>query len=69
MRFASEGIAMGMTGCLQLAMEGPRRPWAEQVLPFGLAHRWLVTPTGWTLTETSRVVRLPSFDPEAATRS
>jgi hypothetical protein len=69
MRFASEGMAMGMTVCLQLAMERPRPPWAEQVLPFGLAHMWLVTPTGWTLTETSRDVRLPSSHPAAATRS
>ncbi|MDI7267834.1 MAG: hypothetical protein QME96_07560 [Myxococcota bacterium] len=60
MRFASAGMALGMTVCLQLAMERPRRPWAEQVLPFGLAHLWLVTPSGWTLTETSRDVRLPS---------
>ena len=59
-RIASEGMAMGMTVCLQLAMERPRRLWAEQVLPFGLAHMWLVTPSGWTLTETSHGVRLPS---------
>jgi hypothetical protein len=60
MRFASEGMAMGMTVCLQLATERPGRPWAEQVLPFGLAHMWLVTPSGWTLSETSRDLRLPS---------
>ena len=59
MRLASEGMAMGMTVCLQLVMERPRRLWAEQVLPFGLAHMWLVTPSGWTLIETSREVRLP----------
>lgn len=66
MRFASEGMAKGMTVCLQLAMERPRRPWAEQVLPFGLAHMWLVTPSGWTLTETSREVRLPPPGQEPA---
>jgi hypothetical protein len=68
MRFASDGMAMGMTACLHLAMERPRRPWLEQVLPFGLAHMWLVTPSGWTLTETSREVRLPSPGPEPAAR-
>jgi hypothetical protein len=36
------------------------------VLPFGLAHMWLVTPSGWTLTETSREVRLSPPAPEAA---
>ena len=68
MRFASEGMATGMTVCLQLGMERPRRPWAEQVLPFGLAHMWLVTLSGWTLTETSRDVRLPSPGAEPAAR-
>ena len=42
------------------AGQRPRRLWAEQVLPFGLADMWLVTPSGWTLTETSHEVRLPS---------
>jgi len=60
MRFASERMATGMTVCGQFAMEQPRRPWVEQVLPFGLAQMLLVTPTGWTLTETSREVRLSS---------
>ena len=68
MRFASDGMAMGMTVCLKLAMEQPRRPWAEQVLPFGLAHMRLVTPSGWTLRETSREVRLPPPGPETAAR-
>lgn len=60
MRSASEGMALGMTVCLQLATERPRRPWPEQVLPYGLAPMWLVTPSGWTLTEVSRDVRLPA---------
>jgi hypothetical protein len=60
MRFASDGLALGMTVCLQLAREQPRRSWPEQVLPFGLAPMWLVTPSGWTLTEVSREVRLPT---------
>jgi site-specific DNA-cytosine methylase len=60
MSFVSERLAPGMTVCLQLAMEQPRRSWPEQVLPYGLADRWLITPSGWTLTETSREVRLPA---------
>jgi len=58
MRFASNRMATGMTVYLRLAAEQPRRPWAEQVLPYGLADMMLVTPSGWTLTETSREVRL-----------
>jgi len=66
MRFASAGMATGMAVCRKVAMEQPGRRWAEQVLPFGLAHMWLVTPSGWTLTEASRDVRLPSPGREPA---
>ncbi|MFH1435334.1 MAG: hypothetical protein ABIJ56_06425, partial [Pseudomonadota bacterium] len=59
MRFAGSGLALGMAVCLRFAMERPPRPWAEQVLPYGLASMMLVTPSGWTLTGTSREVRLP----------
>ncbi|MBI5628141.1 MAG: hypothetical protein HY953_04415 [Candidatus Rokubacteria bacterium] len=59
MRFASAAMTMGLTVLRRLSAERPRRPWCEQVLPFGLAHMWLVTPSGWTMTETSRDVRLP----------
>lgn len=60
MDFVSERLALGMTICLQLALEQPRRPWSEQVLPYGLAEMLLITPTMWTLTESSREVRLPA---------
>jgi hypothetical protein len=59
MAFASERLALGMTVCLQLATEQPRRPWSDQVLPYGLAEMLLITPSRWTLTESSRDVRLP----------
>jgi hypothetical protein len=60
MGFVSERLALGMTVCLQLAMERPQRSWTEQVLPYGLAEMLLVTPSRWTLTEASREVRLPA---------
>lgn len=60
MAFVSERLALGMTVCLQFAMERPQRPWPEQVLPYGLAEMLLITPSRWTLTESSRAVRLPA---------
>lgn len=60
MAFVSERLALGMTVCLQFAMEQPSRSWPEQVLPYGLAEMLLVTPPRWTLTEASREVRLPA---------
>ena len=60
MGFVSERLALGMTVCLQFALEQPRRPWPEQVLPYGLAEMLLITPSRWTLTEASREVRLPA---------
>jgi hypothetical protein len=58
MAFASERLAPGMTICLQLAAEQPRRPWSEQVLPYATAEMLLITSSRWTLTESSREVRL-----------
>ena len=60
MAFVSERLASGMTVCLRLTLEQPRRPWPEQVLPYGLAEMLFITPSMWTLTESSREVRLPS---------
>lgn len=60
MAFASERLAQGMSVCLRFALEQPPRPWAEQVLPYGLAEMMLITPSRWTLTEVSRDVRLPA---------
>ena len=57
MRFTSGRLALGMAVCEQLARERPRRPWPEQVLPYGLADWMLITPSRWTLTEASREVR------------
>lgn len=75
MRFASDGMALGMTVCLTLRSQGCRRPWRdvsmrswpEQVLPYGLAEDLWITPSGWTRTEASREIRLPALPtPETA---
>jgi len=58
MRVASDGMARAMAVCRRFAMEPASRTWPEQVLPYALAKMMLVTPTGWTLTEKSREVRL-----------
>jgi hypothetical protein len=60
MGFVSERLALGMTVCLEFAMEQPRRSWPEQVLPYGLAEILMITPARWTLTEASREIRLPA---------
>jgi hypothetical protein len=60
MDFASERLALGMTVCLRLVMEQRGRSWSEQVLPYGLAEILRITPSCWTLTESSRQVRLPA---------
>ncbi len=60
MRFSAERLAVGMTLCLNFAVEKPRRPWPEQILPYALAQMLLITPSRWSLTETSREVRLPA---------
>jgi hypothetical protein len=57
--FAADSLTTGMEVCQQLTLERPARSWSEQVLPYGLAGTMLITPTGWTLTEATREVRLP----------
>jgi hypothetical protein len=60
MCFASDGMALGMSVCWSLASEHSRRSWPERVLPYGLAELLMITPSRWTLTETSREIRLPA---------
>ena len=55
---AIDRLAVGLDVCHELARERPARAWAEQVLPYGLADKMLITPVGWTLTESTREVRL-----------
>ena len=59
MGFAVDRLTTGMELCHALKQEGAARPWSEQVLPYGLAGMMLITPSGWTLTEATREVRLP----------
>lgn len=54
------GMALGVSVCRELVFERPRRPWTEQVLPYGLAEMMLITPSGWSLTEATRAIRLPA---------
>jgi len=59
MGFAADRLTTGMGLCRDLALERPSRSWSDQVLPYGLAGAMLITPSGWTLTEATREVRLP----------
>ncbi len=58
MAFASERLAEGISVCLRFALERPPRPWPEQVLPYALGELMMITPSRWTLTESSREVWL-----------
>jgi hypothetical protein len=59
MAFASARLTDAIRICRSLESERPPRPWAEQILPFGLAEELRITPERWTLTESTREVRLP----------
>ena len=45
MGFASERLALGMKVCRQFSAEQPPRTWSEQVVPYALAGRLLITPS------------------------
>jgi hypothetical protein len=53
--FAADRMTTGMGVCRGLASERGRA-WPEQVLPYGISMA--VAPTGWSLTEATREVRL-----------
>lgn len=59
LNFAAQRFALGMEAVSAFAAERPQREWPEQVLPYGLAKMLSITPSGWTLTEMSREIRLP----------
>jgi hypothetical protein len=58
--FAGRGLDVGMAVCRRLTEETAGRSWSEQILPFGLAEMLLITPSGWSLSEESREIRLPA---------
>jgi hypothetical protein len=57
--FAADRLGSGMDICRKLKEERAGRSRPEQVMPYGVAGMMLVTPSGWTLTEATRDVRLP----------
>ncbi len=57
-KLASQRMTAGMSALLACTYEGSRRSWHDQVLPYGLAGVLLITPADWTLSETSREIRL-----------
>ncbi|MBU0492283.1 MAG: hypothetical protein KKB13_10590 [Chloroflexi bacterium] len=59
-RTTAERLASGLWGASTLAMEQSARTWPERVLPYGLPP---VAPTGWTLTESTRALRLYGAEP------
>jgi hypothetical protein len=56
--FAADRLSLGMDVCRSLSLE-QKRAWPEQVLPYALAGTMLITPSGWTLSEATRKVRVP----------
>lgn len=61
MGYVAGRLATGMVICKQLLTEQPPRAWVEQVIPYALDRR--ICPTQWSLTETSREVRLQERKP------
>lgn len=57
MGYTSGRMTAGLAACRKLIMENPQSPWYEKVIAFALDRR--VTPTQWSLTESSCKVRLP----------
>jgi len=62
MRTTAGLLAQGILAVFGLIHEESSRDWTERVLPFHLASHWLVTPSGWSLTERTRDVWLPGTE-------
>ena len=56
---AIDRLSVGMEICPAARGGETSASWAEQVIPYGFAERMLITPSGWSLTEETREVRLP----------
>ncbi|MDZ7413256.1 MAG: hypothetical protein ONB15_06945 [candidate division KSB1 bacterium] len=63
-RTSAELLAQGIFVTFALIKEKSTRTWVERVLPFNLAAQFSITPTGWSLDERTRHVRLPGKEPE-----
>ena len=61
MGYVAGRLTTGMATCKKMLTEQPPRPWVEQIIPYALDRR--ICPTQWSLTETSREVRLPEWKP------
>jgi len=69
MQTTARRLALGLAACERLATEQPPRLWADQVLPYALGRMMQVTPSGWSMTESSRSLRLPGPPPGPAITS
>jgi hypothetical protein len=62
MRTTASRMIYGLCGFSAPHVDPDPRPWPEQVLPYAYAAELLVTPTAWSLEETSRDVWLPGWE-------
>lgn len=58
LREASYRISGGLYGIFSMLEEQSSRSWNEQVTPYHRAHLFGITPSGWSLHEQSRQIRL-----------
>jgi hypothetical protein len=65
MRFVSDRMALGMDVCFSLNLG--ESPWPDQILSY-LKPRLITVPSGWTLTESSREVRLQILNSRSDSR-
>jgi len=61
MRSMASMVVDGLDAVHSLILEESTRSWAERVLPFRLFP--LIAPSGWSLTERTRMVRLAGTEP------
>jgi hypothetical protein len=63
-RVTAERLVHGLLAAFELTqMEESERTWAERVLPYHLSPGLLIAPSGWTLNERTRTVRLFGAEP------
>ncbi len=63
-RTTASRLADGLMSVFHLVRgDESERAWWERVLPYNLGAGWLITPTGWSLTERTCQVVLPGLEP------